>query len=152
MCYLDSCPRRSEWRWFIFTKKKATKKICLKLPISTVRDIIRKWKINGTVEIKARPGSLRKCSDRMNSWWEILRRTNTTAKELQKRVAATGLAVHRTTIQCILNNKDLHGRVARKKPFLRPQNKIRHLKYAKENIKKHEALGRFGVTSDETQI
>ena len=35
----------------------------------------------------------------------------------EKRVAGTGLAVHRTTIQHILN-KERHGRVARKKPFL----------------------------------
>ena len=53
------------------------------------------------------------------------------AKELQKRVTATYPAVHRTTIQRNLNNKDLHGRVARKKPFLRPQHKIKHLKSAK---------------------
>ena len=36
-----------------------------------------------------------------------------TAKELQ-RVANTGLAVHMTTIQHTLTNKDLHGGVARK--------------------------------------
>ena len=36
-----------------------------KLPISTVRNIIRKWKINGTVEVKARSGRPRKISDGM---------------------------------------------------------------------------------------
>ena len=34
-----------------------------------------------------------------------------TAKDLQKRVADTGLAVHRTTIQRMLSNKDRHGGV-----------------------------------------
>ena len=38
---------------------------CFKLLISTVRNIIRKWKISGTVEVKARSGRLRICSDRM---------------------------------------------------------------------------------------
>ena len=40
------------------------------------------------------------------------------AKELQSREPGTGLAFHWTTIQMILNNKDLHGKVARKKPSL----------------------------------
>ena len=67
-----------------------------------------------------------------------------TAKELQKRVAGIGLSVHRTTIQRTLNNKDrlIHGRVARNTPFLRPQHKIKILKYGKkeEYIKKPEAF------------
>ena len=37
-----------------------------------------------------------------------------TAKGLQKRVANTGLAFHRTAIQLALNNNELHGRLARK--------------------------------------
>ena len=39
-------------------------------------------------------------------------------KNCKKRVAGTRLAVYRTTMQHILNNKDIHGSVARKKPFL----------------------------------
>ena len=66
-----------------------------KLPISTVRNIIRKWKINGTAEVKGRCGRPRKISDR-------------------KKVAVTGLAVHRTTIHHTLNDEDLHSEVARK--------------------------------------
>ena len=30
------------------------------------------------------------------TWWEMFRSTHTTAKELQKKVAGTGIAVHRT--------------------------------------------------------
>ena len=33
------------------------------------------------------------------TWWEMLRRTHSTEKELQKRVANTGLVVPRTTLQ-----------------------------------------------------
>lgn len=51
-----------------------------------------------------------------------------TAKELQKIVLDTGLVVNRTTTQRTLNNKDLHGRVTRKKPFLRPQYKKKCVK------------------------
>ena len=53
----------SELQSFISTKKeKATKNSQrFKLPISTVRNIVRKWKKkkNGTVEVKARSGRLR---------------------------------------------------------------------------------------------
>ena len=82
----------------------------------------------GTVEVKAR--SVR--NSHKNPYF--------TAKEMHNRVAGTALAVHRTTIQHTLNSKDLCGRVARKKPFLRPQHKMKHLKYAKENIEKPEAF------------
>ena len=91
---------------------------CFKLPISTVRNIIKKWKINGTVEVKTRSGRPRNISDRMardlgrNAQKNLL----IAAKELQKGGANTGLAVHRTTIQSTVDNKDLHGMaVCRKK-------------------------------------
>lgn len=74
-----------------------------------------------------------------------------TAKELQKRVD-TGVVVHRTTKQRTLNNKDLHGRVARRKPFLRPQHKIKRLKYAKENLEKPEAFWNNVLWAEKNKI
>ena len=108
------------------------------LPISTVRNIIRKWKTN-EVEVKTWSGRPRKISDRMAQDMReryAQKNPHITAKELQKGVANTGLAVHRTTIQHTLNSKDLHGRAARKNN----QHKIKRLKYAKENIEKPEAF------------
>ena len=71
--FLSSCPRMSEWIWFISTKKeKATKN---SIPISNSL-----FPLSETV-LEA-------------EWPEMLRRTHTTAKELKKRVA--GLTVHRT--------------------------------------------------------
>ena len=67
------------------------------------------------------------------------------SKELQNRVANTGLAVYRT-IQRTLNNhctSTVHGRAARKKHFLWPQNKNKCLKYAKKNIEKFEVMFNF---------
>ena len=67
-------------------------------------------------QLKARSGGPRKISNRMA--WDMVREARKnpciTAKELQKRVAITGLAVHRTRIQHTLRNKGLHGRVVRK--------------------------------------
>lgn len=96
----------------------------LKLPISTDINITRKLKITRTVEVKARSGRPRKMSERMAR--DLVRNAQKnpciTAKELQKRVADTGLLVHRTKVECTLNNNNLHGRVARKKPCAAIQN------------------------------
>ena len=54
----------------------------------------------------------------------MLRRTHTSLQKGKKTVANTGLAVCRTTIQ--FNKKDIHGRVARKKPSLQPEHKIKY--------------------------
>ena len=43
------------------------------------------------------------------------------------------------------NNKDLHGRDGRKKSFLWPQYKMKHLKYAKDNMKLFGKMC-FGLT------
>uniref|UniRef100_A0AAZ3SPR8 Transposase Tc1-like domain-containing protein n=1 Tax=Oncorhynchus tshawytscha TaxID=74940 RepID=A0AAZ3SPR8_ONCTS len=42
----------------------------------------------------------------------------TTSKDLQHHLAADGVTVHRSTIQCTLHKEKLYGRVMRKKPFL----------------------------------
>ena len=74
-----------------------------KLPISTVRNIIKKCKINQTVEVKARSGRPRHISDRMaQDLGNAQKNPHITVKELQKRAANTGLAVHRITIQHLL--------------------------------------------------
>ena len=72
-------------------------------------------------------------------WAERNAQESPHTKELQRSVADTGSAVHRTTIQHTLNNKDRHSRAARKKPFLRPQHEMKHLN-AKENSEKPEAV------------
>ena len=85
---------------------KGYKNYSFKLPVSTVRNMIRKRKIKGTVEVKERSGLPRNKSDRMSQ--DLVRnaqkKPHITAKELQQRVADTGLAVHRT-IQLTLNKQ-----------------------------------------------
>lgn len=51
----------------MLTKKgKGHKKIAkrIQMPISSVRNVIKKWQSSGTVEVKARSGRPRKISDR----------------------------------------------------------------------------------------
>ena len=104
-------------------------------------------------QLKSRQGleGPRKISDRMPR--DLVRNAqknpHITAKELQKTVANTGLAVHRTTIQHTLNNKDLHGMSCQKE---RPQHKLKRLKYANEDIEKREAFWINVVWTDKAKI
>ena len=82
---LNSCPRiRTKVRFH--QEGEGYKKLSM-FQISTVRHIIRKWKINGTVEVKARSIRPRKISDRMAR--DLVRNAqknpHINAKELQKK-------------------------------------------------------------------
>lgn len=107
---------------------------------------------NGTVKVKARSG--RKISHRLARKLVRSAQQNpqVTAKDLQSSLADTGVAVHRSTVQRTLHNKDLHGRDVRRKPFLRPHHKSQRLKYAKENLDKPEAFWNNVLWTDETKI
>ena len=89
---------------------------CFKLLISTVRNTIRKWKINGTVEVNVRFGRSRRISDRIAQGLvrNAQKKLHITSKELQTGVGNRGLTDHRTTIQPPFHNKDVHGRIVRK--------------------------------------
>uniref|UniRef100_A0A3B1J718 Uncharacterized protein n=1 Tax=Astyanax mexicanus TaxID=7994 RepID=A0A3B1J718_ASTMX len=90
------------------------------LSVSTVRNIVRKWKTTGTVLVKTRNDRPRKISERQRRRMVRTVKDNpqTTSKELQHHLAADGVTVHRSTIQRTLHKEKLYGRVMRKKPFL----------------------------------
>src|SRR4029434_7740453 len=71
------------------------------LSVSTVRNIIKKWKATGTVLVKARSGRPRKISKRQRRRMVRMVKDNpqTTSKDLQDHLAADGVTVHRSTIQ-----------------------------------------------------
>ena len=93
-----------------------------KLPLSTVRNIIRKWKINGTVEVKTRSGSLRKFSDT---------RSQAILRNAQKNPHIT--AKKEQQPQVYLNKKCAS-------------------KYAKENIEKSEAFWNNVLWTEQTKM
>ena len=70
----------------------------------------------------------------------LRRNSHITWKELKKKSSRRKSSCSQDNIQHTLNNKDLHGTVARNKFFLQAQYTIKHLKYAKENIEKPEAF------------
>ena len=55
-----------------------------------------------------------------------------TLKELHAFMAKTGHRVHVTTISQALHKSDVHGRVARRKPFLKKAHLEFHLRDAKK--------------------
>ncbi|CAJ0962928.1 unnamed protein product [Ranitomeya imitator] len=90
-------------------------KSCLRfnLSISTVRNIVRKWKNTGTVLVKARSGRPRKTSERQRRRMvrSVKDNPQTTSRELQHQLAADGVTVHWSTIQRTLHKEKLYGRV-----------------------------------------
>ncbi|KAI4900848.1 hypothetical protein NFI96_018186 [Prochilodus magdalenae] len=95
------------------------------LSVSAVRNIVRKWKTTGTVQVKARSGRPRKILNKQKRRMLRTVRVNpqTSTKDLQHDLAADGVTVHRSTIQRTLHNEMLYGRVMQRKPFLRPHHK-----------------------------
>lgn len=124
------------------------------LSVSTVRNIVRKWKATGTVLVKARSGRPRRISERQRRRMVRMVKYNpqTTSKDLQGHLAADGVTVHRSTIQRTLHKEKLYGRVMRKKPFLRTRHKQSRLRYAKAHLDKPASSWNKVLWTDETKI
>ena len=76
----------------------------------------------------------------------------TTSRELQEHLAADGVVVHRSTIQCTLHQEKLIRRVMHKKPFLSVRHKKSRMRYGKAHLDKPEAFWKKILWSDETKI
>uniref|UniRef100_A0A673XKP2 Tc1-like transposase DDE domain-containing protein n=1 Tax=Salmo trutta TaxID=8032 RepID=A0A673XKP2_SALTR len=125
-----------------------------KLSVSTVRNIVRKWKTTGTVLVKARSGRPSKISERQRRRMvrTVKNSPQTTSKDLQHHLAADGVTVHRSTIQRTLHKEKLYGRVMRKKPFLHTRHKQSRLRYANAHLDKPASFWNKVVWTDETKI
>uniref|UniRef100_A0A3Q2PWK9 Tc1-like transposase DDE domain-containing protein n=1 Tax=Fundulus heteroclitus TaxID=8078 RepID=A0A3Q2PWK9_FUNHE len=125
-----------------------------KLSVSTVRNIVRKWKTTGTVLVKPRSGRPRKISERQRRSMVRMVKDNpqTTSTDLQHHLAADGVTVHRSTIQRTLHQERLYGRVMRQKPFLQARHKQSHLRYAKVHLDKPASFWNKVLWTDETMI
>uniref|UniRef100_A0AAY5KP94 Transposase Tc1-like domain-containing protein n=1 Tax=Esox lucius TaxID=8010 RepID=A0AAY5KP94_ESOLU len=99
--------------------KKISK--ALSVPRSTVKSIIKKWKIFGTTQTLPGSGRRSKLDERARRRLvrEATKRPTATLKQLQEFMTKSGHCVHVTTISQILHKCDLYGRVARKKPLLK---------------------------------
>lgn len=97
---------------------------CLDIAVSTVGSIVRKWKLYRTTESLPRQGRPSKLSIIVRSGLQkqAKRKPTITLKELQSKVAKTGVIVHRSTISRALHTTILYGRLAVRKPQEKQEN------------------------------
>lgn len=71
------------------------------------------------------------------------------ASEMENMI---GKSCSAETIRRILRNNDLHGRVARKKPFINKRNRDCRFKFAKEHIRKDSRFWEQVIFADESKF
>ena len=74
--------------------------------VSSVRNVIKKWQLTRTGEVKLRSGRPRKLSERTACW--IARKANKNlhlTKGLQEDVPGSGVVVHCSTVLIVLTSK-----------------------------------------------
>ncbi|KAG2456434.1 TCB1 transposase, partial [Polypterus senegalus] len=126
----------------------------LKVPMSTVASIIRKWKKFETTRTLPRAGRPSKLSDRgiRALVREVIKNTMVTLSELQRSSVERGEPSRRTTISAAIHQSGLYGRVARRKPLLSKRHMAACLEFAKRHLKDSQTMRNKILWSDETKI
>ena len=124
----------------------------LKIPKSTINEIIKKYKKNKSVTDEAQPGRPKLSSKREDRSLVLksIKDRKLTAPILKNiwkeedNVIASSSTVKRRLIDAGLN-----GRISRRKPPLLPRHKQQHLQWAKDHRDWTEDMGRklYGLTS-----
>jgi transposase len=102
----------------------------LKLPKSTVGDMIVKWKREGTITTKPRPGRPRLMADRDCRALKVVRETCQTPSETNTHEfrSAMNCPASTMTMRRELRGMGFHGLAAAHKPNMSPVNTTCHLK------------------------
>ncbi|KAG2461068.1 TCB1 transposase, partial [Polypterus senegalus] len=126
----------------------------LKVPMSTVASIIRKWKNFKTTKTLPRAGWPSKLSDWGRSTFvrEVTKNPLVTLSELQRSSVESGEPFRRTTISAAIHQSGLYGRVARRKPLLSKRHMAARLEFAKRHLKDSQTMRNKILWSDETKI
>ncbi|KAG2462687.1 TC1A transposase, partial [Polypterus senegalus] len=126
----------------------------LKVPMSTVASITRKWKKFETTRTLPRAGRPSKLSDRGRRALvrEVTKNPMVTLSELQKSSVERGEPSRRTTISAAIHQLGLYGRVARRKPLLSKRHMAACLEFAKRHLKDSQTMRNKILWSDETKI
>lgn len=126
----------------------------LGIPVSTVRNVIKKYSKHGTVKNLSGRGGKRKISDRTRRRLVrlVAESPQLTSKDLQAHLEQSGVTVARSTIRHTLNTVGLHGRRPRRTPLLKNRHKKERLHFAKENLDKPQSFWENVLWTDETKV
>ncbi|KAG2463316.1 TCB1 transposase, partial [Polypterus senegalus] len=126
----------------------------LKVPISTVASIIRKWKKFKTTRTLSRAGRPSKLSDRGRRALvrKVTKNPMVILSELQRSSVERGEPSRRTTISAAIHQSGLYGRVARWKPLLSKRHMAACLEFAKRHQKDSQTMRNKILWFDETKI
>ncbi|KAG2456924.1 TC1A transposase, partial [Polypterus senegalus] len=126
----------------------------LKVPMSTVASIIRKWKKFETIRTLPRANRPSKLSDRGRKALvrEETKNPMVTLSELQRSSVERGEPSRRTTICAAIHQSGLYGRVSRRKPLLSKRCMAARLEFAKRHLKDSQTMRNKILWSDETKI
>lgn len=126
----------------------------LDVPVTTVANIIKKFKVHGTVANLPGHGRKRKIDPRVNR--RIVRMVEKepriTAKEIQAELQGEGTSVSDRTIRRFLSESGLHGRRPRRTPLLKEKHKKARLEFAKMHIDKPQSFWENVLWTDESKL
>lgn len=108
----------------------------LGIPVSTVRNVVKKYLKHGTVRNLPGRGGKRKINDRcLRRLVRLVEKSpHSTSTDLQANLEQSGVTVSKSTIRRTLNKVGLCGRRPRKTPLLKKKHKKDRLDFAKENL------------------
>lgn len=126
----------------------------LKIPRSTIKSIIIKWKEHGTTTNLPGQGRPPKLTYQARGALirEAAQRPKVTLEELQSSTAEARVSVHRTKISCTIHRAGLYGMVARRKPLRSAKSKKAHFDFAQRHMGDCQNVWRKVLWSDETKI
>lgn len=135
-------------------KGKGYKTKQLDVPVTTVANFIKKFKVNGIVANLPGRGRKRKIDHRLRR--RIVRMVEKepriTAKEVQAELQGQGTSVSDRTIHRFLTESWLHGRRPRRTPFLKQNHKNSRLKFAKMHMDKPQSIWKNVLWTDESKL